>query len=83
MGMTMAEKILARHADKEAVKPGELISLGWILTLANDITAPLLFGPFTRPEEGRAFFFFDSGRIALVMGSLHPEQGHCLCRAGS
>ncbi|MDP8909438.1 MAG: 3-isopropylmalate dehydratase large subunit, partial [Chloroflexota bacterium] len=41
MGMTMAEKILARHAGVERVEPGELIEAEVDLMMGNDITAPI------------------------------------------
>ena len=41
MGMTMAEKILARHAGVERVEPGELIEAEDDLMMGNDITEPI------------------------------------------
>jgi len=41
MGMTISEKILAAHAGKERVEPGELIEAKVDLVLGNDITAPM------------------------------------------
>ncbi|MEW6573986.1 MAG: 3-isopropylmalate dehydratase large subunit, partial [Bacillota bacterium] len=38
---TITQKILAAHAGKEFVEPGELISAKVDVLLANDITAPL------------------------------------------
>ena len=40
MGMTMTQKILAKHAGKDLVKPGDLITCRLDRVLANDITAP-------------------------------------------
>jgi len=40
MGMTITEKIIAAHAQKEKVAPGELVQVKVDLALANDITAP-------------------------------------------
>ena len=39
MGMTITEKIMAVHAGKESVEPGELIMARLDVLLANDITA--------------------------------------------
>lgn len=41
MGMTITEKIIAAHAGKERVLPGELVQVTVDVMLANDITAPL------------------------------------------
>jgi 3-isopropylmalate/(R)-2-methylmalate dehydratase large subunit len=40
-GMTIAEKILADHCDRNFVKPGDFIEADVDIVLANDITAPL------------------------------------------
>jgi 3-isopropylmalate/(R)-2-methylmalate dehydratase large subunit len=40
--MTITEKILAAHADRDCVSPGDLIKVKVDLALANDITAPLI-----------------------------------------
>jgi len=41
MGMTISEKILAKHANLDSVKPGQLIEVKLDMILANDITAPI------------------------------------------
>lgn len=41
MGMTMTEKIMAKHAGLESVKPGDLIEAEIDLMMGNDITAPI------------------------------------------
>ncbi|WP_427366110.1 3-isopropylmalate dehydratase large subunit [Candidatus Caldatribacterium saccharofermentans] len=41
MGMTITEKIIAAHAGKDRVVPGELVEVTVDVMLANDITAPL------------------------------------------
>ncbi len=48
MGMTITEKILAAHAGKTEVTPGEFIEANLDLLLANDITAPLAIKEFER-----------------------------------
>lgn len=40
MGMTMTEKILAKHAGVSQVTPGQLITCDLDMVLANDVTAP-------------------------------------------
>ena len=39
MGMTMTQKILARHAGLDQVVPGQLVEAKLDLVLGNDITA--------------------------------------------
>jgi 3-isopropylmalate/(R)-2-methylmalate dehydratase large subunit len=41
MGMTMTEKIMAKHAGLDSVVPGQLIEAEVDLMMANDITAPI------------------------------------------
>ncbi|MGI6574630.1 MAG: 3-isopropylmalate dehydratase large subunit [bacterium] len=48
MGMTIAEKILAAHANKHKVQPGELIQTRLDVILANDITGPPAIAQFNR-----------------------------------
>jgi len=40
MGMTITEKILAKHAGKKAVKPGELINADIDIIMCHDVTTP-------------------------------------------
>ena len=40
MGMTMTEKILAKHAHRDSVSAGDLLVSQVDLVLANDITGP-------------------------------------------
>jgi len=70
-GMTITEKILASHAEKDAVSPGELIEVKVDLALANDITAPLAIGVF---EELGAKRVFDPEKIALVPDHFVPNK---------
>ncbi len=53
--MTLAEKILAAHSDKERVSPGEFINVRVDLILANDITAPIAIREFQRIGVGKVF----------------------------
>ena len=71
MGMTIAEKILARHADKDSVRPGELINARVDLVLGNDVTAPVAIREFRRLGVGKVF---DKDRIALVPDHFTPNK---------
>ena len=55
MQMTITEKILAAHAGKDTVTPGELIQVNVDLALANDITAPLAIKVFHDLEAREVF----------------------------
>ena len=70
MGMTMSEKILARHAGVATVHPGELVTCRLDMVLANDITAPPAIKVFN--EIGRPVF--DAARIALVPDHFQPAK---------
>ncbi len=71
MGMTMSQKILAKHAGLETVTAGQLIEANLDLTLANDIT-----GPVSIRELEKAGFdkVFDKTKIALVMDHFAPNK---------
>ncbi|MCX7615593.1 MAG: aconitase family protein, partial [Clostridiales bacterium] len=71
MGMTMTQKILAAHADKSSVVPGELIEAKLDLTLANDITAPISIREFEKYGFSEVF---DRDKIALVMDHFTPNK---------
>lgn len=71
MGMTMAEKILARHAGKEEVSPGDLVLAKVDMVLGNDITAPMAIREFKKIGVGKVF---DKERIALVPDHFTPNK---------
>ena len=71
MGMTMTEKILAAHAGKKQVEPGELIEAKVDLALANDITAPLSLEEF---EKLGAASVFDPDRVVFVLDHFTPNK---------
>ena len=71
MSMTITEKILALHAGRDSVKPGELVQVNVDLAMANDITAPLAFRVF---DELGADRVFDSEKIALVPDHFVPNK---------
>jgi 3-isopropylmalate/(R)-2-methylmalate dehydratase large subunit len=70
MGMTMTEKILARHAGLDRVVPGQLIKCRLDLVLANDITGPPAIVEFEK--IGRPVF--DRDKIALVPDHFTPNK---------
>jgi 3-isopropylmalate/(R)-2-methylmalate dehydratase large subunit len=71
MGMTVTEKILAAHAGKTTVIPGELINARLDLVLGNDITAPVAIREFRKIGVAKVF---DKERIALVPDHFTPNK---------
>lgn len=69
--MTITEKILAAHAGKKRVCPGELLNVRIDLTLANDITAPLAIKAF---NEIGAKKVFHRDRVVLVPDHFTPAK---------
>ncbi len=69
--MTLAEKILAAHAGREKVSPGELVNVRVDLILANDITAPIAIEEFRRIGVGGVF---DPKRVVMVPDHFVPSK---------
>jgi len=69
--MNIAEKILAAHADKETVWPGELINVRVDIVLSNDITAPIAIREFERIGVERVF---DPLRVIMVADHFIPNK---------
>ncbi|MBV8245074.1 MAG: 3-isopropylmalate dehydratase large subunit [Candidatus Eremiobacteraeota bacterium] len=72
MGMTLTEKILARHAGLRSVEPGQIINANVDLVLANELSAAVAIGVF-RSIKG-AHGVFDRERIALVEDHFVPAK---------
>ncbi len=71
MGMTIAEKILAAHAGKRSVSPGDLINVKVDVVMANDITAPLAINAF---RELGATKLFDPQQVVFVPSHFAPNK---------
>jgi 3-isopropylmalate/(R)-2-methylmalate dehydratase large subunit len=69
--MTITEKILAVHSNKEEVSPGELINAKVDLILANDITAPIAISEF---KKLGAKDVFNRERIAFIPDHFAPQK---------
>lgn len=69
--MTITEKILAAHAGKDKVAPGELINCKVDLVLGNDITAPPAITEFEKIGVDRVF---NKDRIVLVPDHFTPAK---------
>lgn len=70
MGMTMTEKILARHAGLDSVTPGQLIECPVDVILANDITFPPAAKEFARIGKP----VFDKEKLVLVPDHFTPNK---------
>ena len=55
MGMTMSQKILAKHAGLESVREGQLIRAKLDMVLGNDITSPVAINEFNKAGFGGIF----------------------------
>ncbi len=71
MGMTMTEKILARHAGFERVEPGDLLAGKVDLVLANDITAPPAIWEFEKIGQNKVF---DKSKVVFVPDHFTPNK---------
>jgi 3-isopropylmalate/(R)-2-methylmalate dehydratase large subunit len=71
MGMTVTEKIIAAHAGRDEVKPGEFVYANVDIALGNDITAPLAIKEF---EAAGLTKVFDKDRIALIPDHFTPNK---------
>ncbi len=71
MGMTLVEKILAAHSERDEVNPGELIIANVDLVLGNDVTTPVAIKEFNKigVEE-----VFDKERVALIPDHFAPNK---------
>lgn len=68
MGMTMTEKILAKHSGRDKVSAGDLLVSQLDLILANDITGPPAISEFEKIGQP----VFDKDKIALVPDHFSP-----------
>ena len=69
--MTITEKILAAHADKDRVEPGEIVDCRIDLAMANDITGPLSIEEF---EKVGAKAVFDPEKVVFVLDHFTPNK---------
>ncbi len=81
MGMTMTQKILAKHAGLDMVSAGQLIEADLDLVLGNDVTTPVAIHEMEKFNKKEVF---DKEKIALVMDHFTPNKDiksaeHCKC----
>jgi len=70
--MTQTEKILAAHAGKASVSPGDIISINLDLVMANELSAAVAITEF-RKIKG-ATKVWDPAKIALVPSHFTPNK---------
>ncbi|MCC6159889.1 MAG: 3-isopropylmalate dehydratase large subunit [Deltaproteobacteria bacterium] len=71
-GMTLAEKIIAAHAGRDRVSPGEFVTAKVDLVMANDVTAPAAIRVFEKQLGAKDVF--DRERVALVSSHFTPNK---------
>ncbi len=71
MGMTMSQKILAKHAGLDYVEAGQLIEANLDLVLGNDITSPVAIKEMKKFNKDGVF---DKDKIALVPDHFVPNK---------
>lgn len=69
--MTITEKIFAFHANKDFVRPNDLIEAKIDIALANDITGPIAIKEFERIGQDCVF---DKSRVVLVPDHFVPNK---------
>ncbi len=70
-GMTITEKLLAKAAGKDSVRPGEFVTCELDLVLANDITAPIAIEQFGNMGGTQVF---DRDKVVLVADHSTPNK---------
>ena len=69
MGMTITEKILAVHAGKKRVRPGEIIDVEVDGVFVHDVFAPDIIDTFKSKGSG----LWDSGKVSMVIDHELPS----------
>ncbi len=71
MGMTISEKILAKHCGKTKVSPGELVSVDVDVILAHEVTTPPAINELARLGVDRVF---DPRKIVVTPDHFVPNK---------
>lgn len=71
MGATITEKILAAHAGRARVRPGDIVMCRVDLAMANDVTAPAAIDAFRAMGAARVW---DRYKVALVASHFVPAK---------
>ena len=71
MGLSLSQRILAAHCDRESLRPGEIVEASVDLAMANDVSGPLVLGAFAQAGGEKVF---DPGRVVLVADHFTPNK---------
>ena len=71
MGMTMTQKIFARHCGRQEVQAGELVYGALDLVMGSDVTAPIAIWEMEKYGLKKVF---DPDKIVLVMDHFAPNK---------
>jgi 3-isopropylmalate/(R)-2-methylmalate dehydratase large subunit len=71
MGMTMTQKILARHAGLDSVSAGQLVLVNVDRVLGNDITSPVAIREY---EKIGVKGVYDKEKVTMVMDHFAPNK---------
>jgi len=71
MGMTITEKILAAHAGKDTVRPGELINAKIDVVMCHDVTTPPAVSMLEKQGMDRVF---DREKIVVIPDHFVPNK---------
>lgn len=71
MGMTMTQKIMAAHTDKDYVEVGEYIYCNLDMILGNDITTPVAIDAYNEIGSKKVF---DKDKISIVPDHFTPNK---------
>ncbi|HEC96278.1 MAG TPA: 3-isopropylmalate dehydratase large subunit, partial [Euryarchaeota archaeon] len=71
-GMTIAEKIIAKHTEKGYVKPGEFVLADVDFAFGEDITFPVAMKVFL--DEIKASRVFDPNKVGIVIDHYYPAK---------
>lgn len=80
VGMTIAEKILARHAGKTQVVPGEIVEVRPDLLMVNDVSGPIAVGEFKKMGATKVF---DPEKVAVILDHFTPNKDLKAARAST
>ncbi|HXF56563.1 MAG TPA: 3-isopropylmalate dehydratase large subunit [Actinomycetota bacterium] len=78
-GLTITEKILARAAGADVVRPGEIVMARVDLAMGNDVTAPVAIARFRELGVERVW---DPSKVALVPSHFVPAKDIASARLG-
>jgi 3-isopropylmalate/(R)-2-methylmalate dehydratase large subunit len=71
MGMTITEKILAKHADQDTASPGQLLTCKVDIALGSDPTAPLAIEQFQKAGGKKVY---NKDKVIMVPDHFAPNK---------